>query len=55
MIVFIGALLGILTGGLIAWRRKGSKADIAQYAFVFFLIFSLAALILTLLVHRAAV
>ncbi len=55
MIVLLGAILGTATGAIIAWRRKGSPADIAQYAFVFFLIFSLAALFITLMVHRAAI
>ena len=55
MIVLLGAILGTVTGACIAWRRKGSLADILQYAFVYFLIFSLAGLFITLLIHRAAV
>ncbi|MFD1159504.1 hypothetical protein [Roseovarius aestuarii] len=54
MIVLLGAILGVVTGATIAWRRKGRLADILQYAFVYFLIFSLAGLFVTLLIHRAA-
>lgn len=54
MIVIIGAILGAAGGGLIAWRRKGKPADIALYAFVYGLIFALAGLFLTLILHRAA-
>lgn len=55
MIVLLGAILGTITGAMIAWRRKGRVADILQYAFVFFLIFTMAGLFLTLIIHRAAV
>ncbi|MEO3414033.1 hypothetical protein AAFO92_05175 [Roseovarius sp. CAU 1744] len=54
MIVLLGAILGTITGAVIAWRRKGRPADIAQYAFVYFLIFTMASLFVTLLIHRAA-
>lgn len=54
MIVVLGAILGTVTGAFIAWRRKGRIADILQYAFVFFLIFTLGGLFITLLIHRAA-
>jgi len=55
MIVIIGAILGAAGGGLIAWRRKGKPADILLYAFVYGLIFALAGLFLTLILHRASV
>ncbi len=54
MIVLAGAILGTITGAYVAARRKGSFADIAQYAFVFFLMFTLAALFITLIIHRTA-
>ncbi|WP_299844249.1 hypothetical protein [uncultured Roseovarius sp.] len=54
MIVLLGAILGTITGAYVAWRRKGRIADILQYAFVYFLIFTLAGLFITLLIHRAA-
>lgn len=52
MIVIIGAILGALTGALVAKRRKGNTADILQYAAVYCLIFTLAGLFLTLMIHR---
>ena len=55
MIVLAGAILGALTGGILAARRKGGRLDIAQYAFVYMMIFALAGLFLTLILHRAAV
>ena len=54
MIVLLGAILGTVIGATIAWRRKGRLADILQYAFVYFLIFSLAGLFVTLIIHRAS-
>lgn len=55
MIVLIGAIVGALTGGFIARRRKGKLADILQYAFVYALLFALTGLFATLLIHRAAI
>ena len=55
MIVLFGAILGAVAGGLIARRRKGKTADILQYAFVYALIFALAGLFVTLMIHRASV
>lgn len=55
MIVILGAILGAAGGGLLAWRRKGKLADILLYAFVYGLIFALAGLFLTLMIHRASV
>lgn len=54
MIVIIGAIMGALIGAFIATRRKGRLADILQYAFVYMLIFALAGLFATLLLHRGA-
>jgi len=54
MIVIIGAILGAIIGGAVAKRRKGRLADILQYAFVYMLVFALAGLFLTLIIHRAS-
>jgi hypothetical protein len=50
----ITAVIGALGGALLAWRRKGSTADILQYAAVFALIFALAGLFLSILIVRLA-
>ena len=55
MIVLAGAILGALFGGLRAKRRKGRMADILLWGAVFAMIFALAGLIITLIVHRIAV
>ena len=55
MIVILGALLGAALGALTAYRRKGTTADILQYAFVFSLVFTLAAVFATLIIHRMSV
>ncbi|WP_371224464.1 hypothetical protein [Roseovarius sp. 2305UL8-3] len=55
MIVLFGAILGAFTGGLLARRRKGRTADILQYAFVYALMFALAGLFITLIIHRLSV
>jgi len=55
MLVILGAILGAAGGGLLAWRRKGKPADILLYAVVYALIFALAGLFATLILHRASV
>ncbi|MCR9127648.1 MAG: PGF-CTERM sorting domain-containing protein [Rhodobacteraceae bacterium] len=55
MIVIFGALSGAIIGGLTAHRRKGSPADIAQYAAGFGIAFALIGLIATIALHRAMV
>lgn len=52
MIVIIGLICGIAYGGFIAKRRKGRWPDILHYAAGYGIVFMLASLILTLLVHR---
>ncbi len=52
MIVLLGGILGIVTGALLARRRKGNLADMAQYGFIYCVLFALAGLFLTILIHR---
>lgn len=52
MIVIAGFILGAITGGLIARRRKGAIADIALYSVVYAMLFATLGLILTLLLDR---
>mgnify|MGYP006309855597 CR=1 FL=1 len=53
MIVIGGALFGAIAGGTIAARRKGNKADIAQYATAYAIAFALAGLILTIVIEKS--
>ena len=55
MIIIIGAVLGVGTGGWIAWRRKGKLPDILLYAFVYGLLFALAGLFASLIIHRSMI
>lgn len=55
MIIIIGAILGAVTGALIAKRRKGNTADILQYAVVYCLVFTLVALFITIILSRNAI
>ena len=52
MIVIAAALIGALTGGLTAARRKGNAADIAQYAAGFGICFALLGLIVTIAIDK---
>lgn len=55
MIVLVGAFVGAILGGLIAYRRKGRSWDIAHYAVIYSLAFTLIGLFATLFLHRALV
>jgi hypothetical protein len=34
MLSFIGGIFGLIFGGIVAYRRKGDRMDIAHYALV---------------------
>ncbi|MBV2360642.1 apolipoprotein acyltransferase [Thalassococcus sp. CAU 1522] len=53
MIVIAGAILGALIGGFTAKRRKGNRLDIAQYAAVYAIAFSLMGLIATIVIEKS--
>ncbi|MGR3453603.1 hypothetical protein [Pseudooceanicola sp.] len=55
MLVIIGAIAGALFGGWRAKSRGGKTADVLQYAAVHAMIFGLAGLFLTLILHRMMV
>lgn len=55
MLVLLGIIAGAATGALVAYRRKGNLADMLQYGFVYGMIFALAGLFLTLIIHRLMV
>ena len=50
MILVVGlALVGAISGAMIARKRNGSKADMAQYAAGYGIAFALAGLVLSLI------
>ena len=55
MIIAFGAILGAGLGAFTAHRRRGNLADILQYAFVYFLIFTMLAVFLNLILQRMGV
>lgn len=52
MIVLAGAVLGGTWGALVAKRRKGSRADMAQYAAGYGIAFALLGLFVTIGIER---
>ena len=54
MVVLFGALLGALTGGLLAKKRGGKRLDILQYGAVYAMIFAIVGLFVTIFIHRLA-
>lgn len=55
MLVFFGALIGGIIGGLTAKKRGGQRLDIIQYVGIYALAFGLLGLIATLVVHRMSI
>ena len=53
MIILAALILGAIWGGTLAARRKGNRADIAQYAFGFAMAFGLAGFVVTLILEKA--
>ncbi len=52
MIILAGVIGGGLWGALLARRRKGNKADMAQYAAGFAIAFGLLGLFLSMILER---
>ena len=55
MLVIGGAVLGAVIGAFTAKRRKGSGADIAQYAAGYGIAFALLGVLATVIIQRALV
>lgn len=55
MLVIAGAVTGAVLGALTARKRKGTGADMAQYAAGYGIALALVGLIATVVVHRMAV
>ena len=52
MIIIIAAIAGALWGGFLAKRRKGLRADIAQYAAAYAIAFAVVGLFVTIFIDR---
>lgn len=48
-------LIGATIGGMTAKRRKGRTADIAQYAAVYGILFTIIGLLLTIIIQRVLI
>ncbi|MFZ1470695.1 MAG: hypothetical protein WAT09_17230 [Paracoccaceae bacterium] len=54
MIVIGGLVLGVILGAVTAYRRGGKPADIAQYAAVYGILFTIIGLFATIMIERLA-
>ncbi|WP_165978802.1 hypothetical protein [Antarcticimicrobium luteum] len=54
MIVISAALIGAILGGLTARKHGGKPADMVQYAAVYAIGFAVVGVLVTIMVHRAA-
>ncbi len=54
MIVIAGILIGAVTGAMIARKRGGKPADLAQYAAASAMAFGVVAMIATVLIDKLA-
>jgi len=52
MIVLVLAVIGALIGGFTAYRRKGNRKDMAQYAAGYGMAFIVVGMILTVIIDR---
>lgn len=52
MIVIFAALAGAIVGGTTAYRRKGNRKDIAQYAAGYAMAFMIVGMVLTVVIDR---
>ena len=55
MLILIGALSGAIIGGMTAYRRKGNKLDIAQYAAGYAMAFTIVSMILAVILDRTLI
>ena len=55
MIIILGAISGAIIGGMTAYRRKGNRKDIAQYAAGDAMAFTIVAMILTVILDRTLI
>ena len=55
MLILFAALLGAIIGATTAYRRKGNRLDIAQYAAGYAIAFTLVSMILAVILDRTLI
>ena len=55
MLILLGAVTGAVIGGVTAYRRKGNRLDIAQYAAGYAIAFTLASMVLAVILDRTLI
>jgi hypothetical protein len=55
MLILTAALLGAIIGGTTAYRRKGNRLDIAQYAAGYAMAFTIVSMILAVILDRTVI
>lgn len=55
MLIIISAVLGAIIGGTTAYRRKGNRLDIAQYAVGYAMAFTIVSMILAVILDRTLI
>ncbi len=55
MLILISALSGAAIGGMTAYKRKGNKLDVAQYAAGYAMAFTVVSMILAVILDRTLI
>ena len=55
MFILLSALAGAVIGGTTAYRREGNRLDIAQYAAGYAMAFTVASMILAVILDRTLI
>ena len=55
MFILISAIVGAVVGGLTARKRNGNRLDIAQYAAGYAIAFTLASMIIAVILDRTVI
>ena len=55
MFILVSALVGAVVGGLTARKRNGNRLDIAQYAAGYAIAFTLASMIIAVILDRTII
>ena len=55
MFILVSAIVGAVVGGLTARKRNGNRLDIAQYAAGYAIAFTLASMIIAVILDRTVI